>query len=162
MIFMYMVTLCMRTSMLMKQRLRAPRMYSFQLDNLQSMILLNLVGWIAAKDDGKLSAKWAQFLIATLNNRLLSKLEMFPHADIFDAHSVCQRSNFPMSAKDSHLQIALLVQWSRNLLLSWLYRTLLRWIISEVDVLNIVPSCEAMEFFSISYSLNLVWARCQK
>ena len=43
--------------MLMKQRLRAPRMYSFQLDNLQSMILLNLVGWIAAKDDGKLSAK---------------------------------------------------------------------------------------------------------
>ena len=34
--------------------------------------------------------------------------------------------------------------------------------ISEVDVLNAVPSCEAMESLSISHLFNCGWARCQK
>ena len=108
-----------RTLMLIKKRLQIPRMCGCQLDNLRSIILPNLMCWIAPKDDGKVSARCDQFLMATLTNHLFKEISDFPSARILDAHSVCQSSNLPMSANDSHLQIALLMQWSHELLLSW-------------------------------------------
>ena len=63
-----------RNLMLIKKRLQIPRMCGCQLDNLRSMILPNLMCWIAPKDDGKVSARCDQFLMATLTNHLLRKL----------------------------------------------------------------------------------------
>ena len=82
----------------MNQRLQTLCMCSCQLEDLQSMILLNLMCWIIAKDNGKGSAKFDQFLMETMDNRLLRKLVMFLYAGIVDAHSVCQLSKVPMYA----------------------------------------------------------------
>ena len=66
MIFMKRMMLWMRALELMKQHLQTPRMCSCQLDNLQSMILLNLLCWIISKDNGKVGAIFSQLTMATL------------------------------------------------------------------------------------------------
>ena len=55
-----------KTLMLMKQHLQMPNMYSYQLNNLQSMKGPNLVCWIVSKDYGKGSAMCAQFPMVTM------------------------------------------------------------------------------------------------
>ena len=104
-----MMILWTRTSTLTNQSLQMPRVCIFQLENLQSMILPNLVGWIIAKYDGKGSARYEQFSMANL--KYLSRKQVTcPYAGIVDAHSVHQRSNVPIYAKDSNLHINLLVK----------------------------------------------------
>ena len=96
-----------RTLTMMNQRLLMPCMFSSQLNNLQSMRLLNLVCWIVTKNNGKVSAICAQFTIENLMNNISRKWVMCPYVSIVDANSVSQRSKLTMSANYSHLQIAL-------------------------------------------------------
>ena len=62
-----------RNLTLMKQHLQMPLMFSCKLENLQSMILPNPVCRIITKDDGKGSARCAQFPMATLMNNIARK-----------------------------------------------------------------------------------------